>query len=62
MKKAKFFVFLLCLALLCSVLSSCFFFGPPPPWEEGKLTNTFFSTEYLAERGVADKPYFFGCL
>ena len=56
MKKAKFFVFLLCLALLCSVLSSCFFFGPPTPWEEGKLTNTFFSTEYLAERGVADFP------
>lgn len=56
MKKAKFFVFLLCLALLCSVLSSCFLFGPPTPWEEGKLTNTFFSTEYLAERGVADFP------
>ena len=56
MKKASFFAFLLCLALVCASLSSCFFFGSGRPWEEGKLTNTFFSTDYLSERGVADFP------
>ena len=56
MKKASFFAFLLCLALVCASLSSCFLFGPGRPWEEDKLTNTFFSTEYLTERGVADFP------
>ncbi len=56
MKKARFFAFLLCLTLLCTALSSCFFFSSPRAWEEDKLTNTFFSTEYLAERGVADFP------
>ena len=55
MKKARFFAVLLSLTFLCLALSSCFFFNSKP-WEEGKLTNTFFSTEYLAERGVVDFP------
>ena len=56
MKKARIFIFLLSIALLCVALSSCFLFGPAKPWEEGKLTNTFFAQDYLAEREVADFP------
>lgn len=55
MKKARFFAAPLALIFVCSALSSCFFFNSKP-WEEGKLTNTFFGAEYLAERGVADFP------
>ncbi len=56
MKKARFFAILFSLSFLCLALSSCFLFGSEKPWEEGKLTNTFFSAEYLTERGVADFP------
>ncbi len=54
MKRTRISVFLLLVAVLCGVLSSCVFFGPAKAWEEGKLTNTFFGADYLAERGVAD--------
>ena len=56
MQKTRIFTALLLIAVLCIALSSCFFFGAGKPWEEDKLTNTFFGTEYLAERGVADFP------
>lgn len=56
MKKARLIVSLVLLILLCSSLSSCFLFGPPSPWEEDKLRDTFFPADYLAERGVEDFP------
>lgn len=57
MKKASVLLTFLLIAVLCGVLSSCtFLFGPAKPWEEGKLTETFFDEEYLAERHVADFP------
>lgn len=57
MKKTRILSALLLAAMLCGALSSCtFLFGPPTPWEEGKLSETFFDEEYLAERGVADLP------
>ena len=56
MKKARLIVSLVLLVLLCSSLSSCFLFGPPSPWEEDKLRDTFFPADYLAERGVEDFP------
>ena len=57
MKKTRILSIFLLIAVLCGALSSCaFLFGPPTPWEEGKLAETFFDKEYLAERGVADLP------
>ena len=56
MKKARSFASLFLVILLCSALSSCFFFGPGKPWEEDLLRDTFFGADYLAERGVADLP------
>ena len=56
MKKARCIATLFLIVLLCSALSSCFFFGPGKPWEEDMLRDTFFGTDYLAERGVADFP------
>ena len=56
MQKTRIYTALLLIAVLCIALSSCFFFDAGKPWEEDKLTNTFFGTEYLAERGVADFP------
>jgi hypothetical protein len=57
MKKTRILSALLLITVLCGTLSSCrFLFGPPTPWEEDKLTNTFFDADYLAERGVADFP------
>ena len=56
MKKARSFASLFLVILLCSALSSCFFFGPGKPWEEDLLRDTFFGADYLAERGVADFP------
>ena len=56
MKKARLVASLFVVVLLCSALSSCFFFGPGKPWEEDMLRDTFFSADYLAERGVADFP------
>ena len=44
------------LLLIVFVFSSCTFLGASKPWEEGKLANTFFDEDYLAERGVADLP------
>ena len=56
MKKARSFASLFLVILLCSALSSCFFFGPGKPWEEDLLRDTFFGADYLAERGVTDFP------
>lgn len=57
MKKTRILSALLLIATLCGALSSCtFLFGPAKPWEEGKLSETFFDEKYLAERHVADFP------
>ena len=56
MKKTRLFASLFLVILFCSAFSSCFLFGPGKPWEEDMLRDTFFGTDYLAERGVADFP------
>ena len=56
MKKARLIASLFFVVLLCSALSSCFFFGPGKPWEEDLLRDTFFGADYLSARGVADFP------
>lgn len=59
MKKTRILSALLLVAVLCGTLSSCVFlfrFWDKTPWTEGKIPETFFDEEYLAERGVADFP------
>ncbi len=59
MKKTRILSALLLLAVLCGTLSSCVFltrFWDRSPWTEGKIPETFFDEDYLAERGVADFP------
>ena len=56
MQKTRFLFSLVLIFLLLSLSSCTFLFGPPKPWEENKLPNTFFSEEYLAAQGVADFP------
>lgn len=59
MKKARFLSAFLLVALLCATLSSCAFlfrFRDRNPWIDGKIPETFFDVEYLAEQGVADFP------
>ena len=59
MKKTRILLALLLIAVLCGTLSSCVFlfrFWDKTPWTEGKLAETFFDKEYLAERGVTDLP------
>ena len=59
MQKTRILSALLLIAILCGTLSSCVFlsrFWDRNPWIEGKIPETFFDAEYLAERGVADFP------
>ena len=57
MKKTRILSALLLVAVLCGALSSCaLLFGPAKPWEEGKLTDTFFDADYLAELSISDLP------